>query len=86
MSSFALVPWPATMCGWSKGGTSESRAQQQAGARAARALVLRVLHHLGAVAARRLELHLRRVLRHHDHRLDAEDLSRQRHRLRVVAG
>jgi len=41
--------------------------------------------HLGAVAARGLELHRRRVQRHDDDGLHAEERSRQGHRLSVIA-
>ena len=40
---------------------------------------------LGAVAARRGELHARRVRRHHDHGAHARLARGERHRLRVVA-
>ncbi len=49
-------------------------------------LVLIVEHDLGAIPAGRLELHGRRVLRHDDGDAHAEELSYERHRLRVVAG
>jgi len=43
-------------------------------------------HHLGAVRAHCVDLDLRRGHRHHDHRLAAQPLGRERHALRVVAG
>ena len=45
-----------------------------------------VEHDLGAVAARRRHLHGRRVARHDDQDLDAQQLSGERHGLGVVAG
>ena len=45
-----------------------------------------VQHHLGAQAAHRLDLDLRRGLRHHDHGADAELARREGDALRVVAG
>ena len=47
--------------------------------------VFPVGHYVRAISTRRLELHARRVLRHHDQRPDAEQLAGQRDGLRVVA-
>ena len=44
-----------------------------------------VQHDLGAIAARRGNLHRRRILRHNDGGGDAEQSAGQRHRLRVIA-
>ena len=49
-------------------------------------LVALVGHDLGAVAARRFQLHLRRVLGHHDQRFYPQQFAREGDRLRMVAG
>ena len=86
-SSAAAVPSPATMSGWSKGGTSVSPRSAASRARQRLALLAQpvVEDDLGAVAARGLELRPRRVARHDDHRRGPEQARHQRHRLRVVA-
>ena len=48
--------------------------------------IVAVQHHLPAEVAHRLDLDVRRGLRHHDHGRNAATARRQRHALRVVAG
>jgi hypothetical protein len=83
-----MVPWPAITSG-SSNGVDEGQALlgrhgQRALARVVEAVA--VQHHLGAEAARALDLHGGRVLRHHDHRAQAQALRVVRHTLRMVAG
>jgi hypothetical protein len=82
-----IVPWPAMTSGSSNGCTKLrpcSAASQRMVARGVEGLA--VQHHLGAEAARALDLHRGRELRHHDHRAQAQALRVVRHALRVVAG
>src|SRR5207245_5226526 len=59
---------------------------RQAGGQRLALFILPISNDLRTVAARRLELHLRRVLRHHDQRLDAELLPGQGDPLGMMAG
>jgi hypothetical protein len=83
-----IVPWPAMTVGVVEG-VHEGQAlfggqRQRLLARGVEGLA--VQHHLGAEAARALDLHRGRELRHHDHRPQAQALRVVRHALGVVAG
>ncbi len=60
-------------------------AREFVGDRLARIALAVVEHHLGAIAARALGLHRRRIVGHDDDGRDAEQSAGERHRLRVVA-
>ena len=84
----AIVPWPAMTSGSSKGCTKREPgfADELITPRLGFGVAVAGKHNLRAKRPHGLDLDLRRRLRHHDERAQAEVPRRERHALRVVAG